>query len=96
MRNNQAFWKMLRTTFASPHKTIASMGLTLNFRSNTIAAAKNRIICTHTFWRKKFTVPSMKKEEIKMVTPALAIIATTAGRREDNVPCRSDRFRYFM
>ena len=81
-----AFFTALKTTFATPHKTIASIGLILNLRSSTNAITKNMIISTHTFWRIRFTVPSIKNAEIKIVTPALAIIDTTAGLRDASVP----------
>ena len=82
--------------FATPHKTIASIGFILNLRSSTNAITKNMIISTHTFWRIRFTVPSMKNAEIKIVTPALAIIDTTAGLRDASVPWSKDIFRYFI
>ena len=81
-----AFFTALKTTFATPHKTIANIGFILNLRSSTNAITKNMIISTHTFWRIRFTVPSMKNAEIKIVTPALAIIDTTAGLRDASVP----------
>ena len=81
-----AFFTALKTTFATPHKTIANIGFILNLRSSTNAITKNMIISTHTFWRIGFTVPSMKNAEIKIVTPALAIIDTTAGLRDASVP----------
>lgn len=81
-----AFFTALKTTFATPHKTIASIGFILNLRSSTNAITKNMIISTHTFWRIRFTVPSIKNAEIKIVTPALAIIDTTAGLRDASVP----------
>lgn len=91
-----AFCTALRTIFATPHRTIASIGFTLNLRSSINAITKNTIICTHTFWRIRFTVPSRKIAEIRIVTPAFAIIATTAGRSDPNVPWSNDIFRYFI
>ena len=81
-----AFFTTLKTTFATPHKTIANIGFILNLRSSTNAITKNMIISTHEVWRIRFTVPSMKNAEIKIVTPALAIIDTTAGLRDASVP----------
>ena len=85
-----AFFTAFKTTFATPHKTIANIGFILNLRSSTNAITKNMIISTHTFWRIRFTVPSMKNAEIKIVTPALAIIDTTAGLRDASTS-RADR-----
>lgn len=60
-----AFFTALKTTFATPHKTIASIGFILNLRSSTNAITKNMIISTHTFWRIRFTVPSIKMQKLK-------------------------------
>ena len=41
------------------------------------------------------TLPASKKAFFKILTPAEAISATTAGRRDFKTPCNKSNFRYF-
>ena len=75
-----------------PASTMTAMGWSFVLRSRKKLSAKmpimRQFVCVGTIVRPP------QKAFSRIVTPADAIIATTAGRREPSTLCKTDRFRY--
>ena len=80
----------------TPHKTMTNIGFIFFFRRRTTAMTNQITARTDTLPAANFTAPLRNTAEIRMVSPALAIMATTAGRREPRIPCSMLIFRYFI
>ena len=70
------------------------IGFNLNFINRN--TDKLNIMTAIRFVSDKIIAPSRQKALIIMVTPAVAIIATTAGRNAVKILCKIFNFLYFV
>src|SRR5699024_4930162 len=86
--------KTAHNTFATPAKIMTRIGLTLYFRRKNIPNPNNTTATIFVFERT--IAPSPQKAVTINVTPAVAIIAITAGRRAFNTVCKVSKLLYFI
>ena len=86
-------------TSATPDSSITWIGFILNFRSkirdNIKIPTSCQSVCDKKAVTESVTIPVDQKAVTRMLTPAAAIMAITAGRRVARMPCKRLILRYF-